>query len=350
MSEEKMHSTMPSNNLKLELKNLADQVMVITGASSGVGLVTAKMAVAKGAKVVVAARNETALQKLTTELNRQGKNAVHVVADVAKEEDVERIAQTAITEFGRFDTWVNNASISIYGHAMDVSIPDMRQLFETNFWGVVYGTRAAAKHFKETGKPSAIINVGSIFGNKSSVIQTAYATSKFAVHGWTEGVRMEFEKEQLPISVTLVHLAKIDTPYPEHAHSYLPNQPTHLGMMYPPEAAAEAILFAAQKPKRDMYVGGQAKFLTVLAHLMPRFTDRYVEQALYPTLYDERPSKSQSESNLYQAGYGLHERGVNKGWKRKRSYYVKASKHPILATAAIAGVAILGIKLFKCKK
>lgn len=350
MPEEKMHSNMPSNNLKLDLKKLADQVIVITGASSGIGLVTAKMAVAKGAKVVVAVRNETALQKLTTELNADGKKAVYVVADVAKEEDVERIAQTAITEFGHFDTWVNNAGIAIYGHGMDISVPDMKRMFEVNFWSVVYGSRAAAKHFKETEKPSAIINVGSVFGDKSSVMQSIYASSKFAVHGWTDSIRMEFEKEHLPISVTLIHPYKTDTPYTEHAHSYIANQPSHLGIVYPPEAVAESILFAAQKPKRDMYVGGMSKLTAVLNDFFPRFTDRFVEKVVYPSQYSDLPSKSQEESSLYQAGYGLHERGTNRGWKRKRSYYVKASKHPVLTTAVIVSVAILGTKLFKHKK
>lgn len=351
MSKEKMHSSEPSNNLKLDLKKLADQVIVITGASSGIGLVTARMAVAKGAKVVVAARNETALKKLVAQLNTDRHRAAYVIADMAKEEDVERIAEKAIAEFGRFDTWVNNAGVSIYGHGTEINVPDMKQLFDTNFWGVVYGTRAAAKHFKETKKPSAIINVGSIFGNKSSVLQSIYAASKFAIHGWTDSIRMEFEKEHLPISVTLIIPAKIDTPYTEHAHSYLPNHPSHLGMVYPPEAVAEAILFAAQKPKRELYVGGMAKFTTALTHFFPRFTDRFVEKVMYPSQYNsEQPSKSKEESSLYKAGYGLHERGTNKGWIRKRSYYVKASKHPILTTFAVASVAILGIKLCKRKK
>ena len=350
MSSGKMESKMPSNNLKLNLKKLADQVIVITGASSGIGLVTARMAAAKGAKVVAAARNEDALKKLAAELNNKGQTAVYVIADVSKEEDVDRIAEKAIEEFGHFDTWVNNAGVAIYGHGTEVSVPDMKRMFEVNFWGVVYGSRAAAKHFKDTRTPSAIINVGSVFGDKSSVMQSIYATSKFAVHGWTDSIRMEFEKEQLPISVTLIHPHKTDTPYTEHAHSYIPNQPSHLGIVYPPEAVAEAILFAAQKPKRDMYVGGMSKFTAVLNNLFPRFTDRFVEEVMYPSQYRDRPSKPKEESSLYHAGYGLHERGTNKGWIRKRSYYVKAQKHPVLTTVAITSVAVLGLKLFKCKK
>lgn len=350
MSSEKTERKKPVNNLNLNLKKLADQVIVITGASSGIGLVTARMAAAKGAKVVVAARNEAALKKLTAEITDKGQSAIYVTADVAKEEDVDRIAERAIAEFGHFDTWVNDAGIAIYGHGTDISVPDMKRMFEVNFWGVVYGTRAAAKHFKKTRKPSAIINVGSVFGDKSSVMQSIYATSKFAVHGWTDSIRMEFEKEQLPISVTLIHPYKTDTPYTEHAHSYIPNQPSHLGIVYPPEAVAEAILFAAQKPKRDMYVGGMSKFTAVLNDLFPRFTDRFVEKVMYPSQYNNRPSKPKEESSLYKAGYGLHERGANGGWIRKRSYYLKASKHPVLTTVAIASVAILGVKLFKYKK
>ena len=350
MSTEKMQNSMPANNLKLSLKNLEDQVIVITGASSGIGLATARMAAAKGAKVVAAARNEEALKSLVDELKSKGQTAISVTADVSNEEEVNKIAEMAIGEFGHFDTWVNNAGVSIYGPGTEISTPDMKQMFETNFWGVVYGTKAAAKHFQETGQPSAIINVGSIFGNKSSVAQSIYASSKFAVHGWTESVRMEFEKKHLPISVTLIHPGKIDTPYTQHAHSYLENQPTHIGMIYPPEAVAEAILFAAQKPKRDMFVGAQSKFLTVLSHLLPRFTDRYVEKVMFPSQYDDRPSKPKEESSLYQAGYGLHERGINKGWKRKKSYYVKATERPVLATVAITSLALIGMKLLKHKK
>ncbi|MFL2104848.1 SDR family oxidoreductase [Desemzia sp. FAM 23991] len=350
MSSDKMESKMPSNNLKLNLKKVADQVIVITGASSGIGLVTARMAAAKGAKVVAAARNEEALKKLVDELTAKGQTAIYVTADVSKEEDVDRIAEKAIEEFDHFDTWVNNAGVAIYGHGTEISIPDMKQMFETDFWGTVYGSRAAAKHFKDTRTPSAIINVGSVFGDKSSVMQSIYATSKFAVHGWTDSIRMVFEKEHLPISVTLIHPYKTDTPYTEHAHSYIPNQPSHLGIVYPPEAVAEAILFAAQKPKRDMYVGGMSKLTAVLNDFFPRFTDRFVEEVVYPSQYRDRPSKPQDESSLYKAGYGLHERGTNKGWIRKRSYYVKAQKHPVLTTVAITSIAVLGLKLFKCKK
>lgn len=196
---------------KLSLKKLEDQVIVITGASSGIGLVTARMAAAKGAKVVVVARNEEALRQLTDELTGEGHSAVWVKADVGKEEDVNRIAETAIREFGRFDTWVNNAGVSIFGKAMDVTIGDMKRDFDTNFWGVVYGSKAAVNHFKERGEPGALINIGTVYDDRDVVLQSTYSASKFAVHGFTENLRMELEKEKAPVSVTLVRPGRIDT-------------------------------------------------------------------------------------------------------------------------------------------
>lgn len=266
---------------KLKLKKVKDQVIVITGATSGIGLVTARMAAEKGAKVVAAARNEEALQELVDEVKKKGHEAIYVKADVGKEEDVNRIAETAISTFGQFDTWVNNAAVSVFGHAMDVTTEDMKRVFDTNFWGPVYGTRAAVKHFTSRGGPGALINVGSLFGDRGTVIQSTYASAKFALHGWTESIRMELEKEQAPVSVTLIHPGRIDTPYNEHARSYLDKQPAHYrSMIYPPEAAAEAILFAAEHPKRDMYIGSQAKAIAMLGALFPRLTDRLMEKIM----------------------------------------------------------------------
>jgi short-subunit dehydrogenase len=170
---------------------------------------------------VLAARNEEALKELTAQLTAQGHAVVYVVADVGNEEDVVRISDLAIATFGSFNTWVNNAGVSIFGKIMNVEIPDMKRMFDTNFWGTVYGSRTAVKHFTERQVPGALINVGSIFGDRSNVIQSTYAASKYALHGFTEALRMELEKDKAPISVTLIHPGRIDTPYNEHARSYI---------------------------------------------------------------------------------------------------------------------------------
>ncbi|TGE06629.1 SDR family oxidoreductase [Hymenobacter fodinae] len=324
--------------MNLKLKPLHQQTIVITGASSGIGLVTARMAAKKGARVVLAARNADALRQLAHEINSQGGQALAVPTDVGSEEMM-RLAAAAQAAFGGFDTWVNNAGVSIFGHCDEVSIPDMERMFATNFWGTVYGSRLAVQHYKQRREPGALINIGSFFGDRATPVQSTYCASKHALHGWTNALRMELEVEKAPVSVTLIHPGRIDTPYNEHAQSYFEQQVAHRGMVYPPEAVAEAILFAAAHPKRDMYVGFQAKALTLAGHLAPRIMDKVMEALIYPTQLDpKRPSRNAETSALYKAGYGLHERGSHEGWFRSRSLYVKAEKHPLLAAAAVAGL------------
>lgn len=337
------------NMMKLNLKKLEDQVIVITGASSGIGLVTARMAAEQGAHLVLVSRNEEALKRLVKEFNKKDQIAIYVKADVGLEEDVKRVAEEAIAEFGRFDTWINNAGISIFGHAIDVSIKDMKKLFDTVYWGVVYGSREAVNHFKERNEPGALINIGSLLGDRGTVVESTYSAAKFAVHGWTESLRMEVEKDSIPVSVTLIHPGRIDTPYNEHAQSYLEKQPGHRGMIYPPDAVAEAILFSASHPKRDMYVGSQAKILSILGKAFPRITDKVEEYYLYPTQHISKPSRPKDDSALHKSGYGLHARGTSEGWKRKSSLYVKASKHPVLSTVLLGSVALLAHGLIKKK-
>jgi short-subunit dehydrogenase len=324
----------------VRLRDLADQVVVVTGASSGIGLVTAREAVNRGAAVVLAARNTEALSELVSELRRRGGRAVDVVADVGRPEDVARIAATAVQEFGRFDTWVNNAGVSIFGRVDEVSIEDMRRMFDTNFWGVVYGCREAVRHYKErTDFAGAIVNVGSVFGDRSNVVQSTYASSKFAVHGWTDALRMEMEAASVPVSVTLVHPGRIDTPYNEHAQSYLEDQPAHRGIIYPPEAVAEAILHAAEHPVRDLFVGSQAKLGAVAGAVAPRLTDLLMERYMFWSQRADRPSRRTGDSALHGPGYGLHERGTHQGWVRSRSYYLKAEMHRRAIALAVAGSA-----------
>ncbi|HEX8920718.1 MAG TPA: SDR family oxidoreductase, partial [Pyrinomonadaceae bacterium] len=187
--------------MNVQLKKLGEQIIVITGASSGIGLVTARTAARQGAKLVLAARSEDALRQLVDEIKMEGGEAISVVADVGQEQDVRRIAEAAIQRFGGFDTWVNNAGVSIYGRVLEVSMEDHRQLFETNYWGLVHGSRVAAEHLRTRG--GAIINVGSSLSDRAIPLQGTYCASKHAVKGYTDVLRMELEEEDAPISVTL---------------------------------------------------------------------------------------------------------------------------------------------------
>jgi short-subunit dehydrogenase len=325
--------------MKPSLRALEDQVVVVTGASSGIGLVTARMAAARGAGLVLAARNAGALDALAAEIRAAGGTAIAVPADVGVPADVERVAQTAVRELGGFDTWVNNAGVSIFGRIEDVSLEDMRRMFDTVYWGVVHGSLEAVRQFRERGG-GALVNVGSLFGDRATPLQSTYASAKHAVHGFTEALRMELEAEGAPVSVTLVHPGRIDTPYNEHAQAYTDRHPVHRVMVYEPETVAEAILYAAEHPARDLYIGTQAKALAILGRVAPRLTDMAMERYLFWGQLDpDRPAPPREHSALYQAGRNPRERGSHRGWKRSRSLYLMGQEHRRLRDAAVAGLA-----------
>lgn len=328
--------------MKVKLKKLEEQVLVITGASSGIGLATARMAARKGARLVLASRSDEALRELVEEIRRQNGQAVHVRADVASEADVRRIADEARRTFGGFDTWVNNAGASVYGRALEVSADDMRRVFDTNVWGVVYGSRIACEHLRDRG--GALINIGSEVSDQPIPLQAIYSASKHAVKGWTDALRMELEHEGAPISVTLIKPGPIDTPYTEHAKNYLEDEPQHAPPVYAPESVAEAILYAAATPVRDLYVGGGAKLTAALGRWAPRFADKLVARAVISGTHSGRPRKGGEA--LHEAGGGLRERGDYPGLVRN-SLYTRAAVHPVLTSAAAVGAGLLVASFFR---
>jgi NADP-dependent 3-hydroxy acid dehydrogenase YdfG len=186
-----------------KLKGLYDQVIVLTGASSAVGLCTAQLASRAGAKLVLVARNTRALESLVSMIGSTGGDAMSLAADVSVRDEVTAVAKAAVERFGRIDTWVNNAGISIYGRLDEVSEAESRHLFDINFWGVVNGSLAALPHLLRTG--GALVNVGSEAPGAALPMQGMYASSKHAVRGFTEALRAEFgQADHAPVAIALV--------------------------------------------------------------------------------------------------------------------------------------------------
>lgn len=171
------------------LKPLDQQVIVLTGASSGIGLATAHDAARRGAKLVLVARSGDVLEAVVRGLAAGGFDATHVVADVSQREQVEHVACEAVARFGRIDTWVNCAGSTIYGRLDEVTEEDSRRLFDINFWGMVNGSLAALPHLRMTG--GALINVGSEASELAIPLQGMYSASKHAVKGFTDALRIE---------------------------------------------------------------------------------------------------------------------------------------------------------------
>jgi len=325
--------------MKVRLKPLQDQVIVLTGASSGIGLTTARMAARRGARLVLAARNGAALQQLAEEIQQNGGQAVPVIADVGNEAEVREIARVAQERFGGFDTWINNAGGGIFGRLTEVSTADHRRLFETNFWGVVYGSLEAARHLGERG--GALINVGSVVSDRALPLQGMYSASKHAVKGFTDALRVELESVGAPVSVTLIKPTSIDTPFPRHARNYMDQEPSLPPPVYAPELVAEAILHCAETPRRDLIVGGGGKAISTMGLRAPRATDRVMETQGFQNQQKSGQPPRQPEGALHAPTYGLHERGGYEGHTRETSLYTQASLHPMLTGALLLGAGVL---------
>jgi NAD(P)-dependent dehydrogenase (short-subunit alcohol dehydrogenase family) len=330
----------------IKLKRLEDQVMVVTGGTSGIGLATARRAAARGARVVLCSRNEPELRETVSAIEERGGTARSVVADVANQEDVERLAATAIEEFGTIDTWVNNAGVSFYGKLMEVAIEDMRRLFEVNFWGTVYGTRAAVARLRGSG--GALINIGSVVSDRAIPLQGAYSASKHAVKGFTDALRMELEKEGAPISVTLIKPSTIDTPYFQHAKNYMAVEPKPPAPVYAPEVVANAILRAAEHPVRDITIGGGGRLISALGTALPRLTDFYMERAMFESQRTDIPSRERAGNLYVHSPNEGRERGGYPGHVLESSVYTRAALPPGKALlAAGLGLAVFaGLRSF----
>lgn len=283
--------------MAIKLKKLSAQVVVITGATSGIGLTTARMAAQEGATLVLAARNGDALSGLADELRGQGTKVDTVVADVGNKDDVARIGQAAIDRFGRIDSWLNNAGVSIYGRAEDVSQDDMERLFQTNFWGVVNGSLEAVRRMR--GQGGALINLGSELSDCAAPLQSMYSASKHAVKGFTDSLRMELANDDVPISVTLIKPAGIDTMFTVHAKNLMDQEPELPGPLYAPEVVAKAILTAMRTPQRDVYIGAAARLMALGATHAPGLLDKIMGAAMFSGQKKGYPSAPQREDALH---------------------------------------------------
>ncbi|MGF1634261.1 MAG: SDR family oxidoreductase [Phycisphaerae bacterium] len=335
-----------------KLRDLDEQTILITGATSGIGLTTARMAAKAGANVVLFARDEGALRDLAGEINgtsdggarggrKQGR-AAFCAGDVASLDDLRHCRDVAENAFGRIDAWVNNAGVSIYGPIMDVNIDDARRLFETNFWGLVHGSRVAAEYFRDHAEPGidkALINVGSVLSDRAIPLQGFYCASKHAVKGFTDSLRMELEKDGVPVSVTLIKPGSIDTPYNEHGANLLEKDTRNPPPVYAPETVARAIVWCCHHHERDVVVGFGGKAISALGTLAPRLMDKLMEGTMFAAQKQSADSE-RTYRNLYAPSGNLRERSNYNYATRERSYYTASGRHGLAALGTLAALGI----------
>lgn len=324
----------------MRLKRVSEQVIVITGASSGIGRATALLAARKGAAVVLTARSAEELAQVAGEIHRAQGRAVFQAADVTEPQQLEEVVALALREFGRIDTWVNVAGISAYGRLDQFELEDMQRVMDVTFWGVVHGTRAALPHLRDAG--GALINIGSEVSSIAVPLQGPYVAAKHAVAGFTDVLRLELEQERAPISVTLIRPGSIDTPFFQHAMSVTAHEPLPPPPVYAPELVAEAILHCAAHPRRDLVVGGGARAMIGLSHWAPRLARRLFEGTLFRSQQGNELTRD-AEGALYWPSGPSAVRGGYSG--RKLSLYTRVQLHPwsSLFTIALLGAGVAAI-------
>lgn len=325
---------------KARLKPLDRQAIVITGATSGIGLSTARRAARAGACVFLIARGEQDLKRLTEELQAEGARAAYAVADVADYDALAEAAEKCRRLFGGFDTWVNNAGVSIYGPIRETTLEDQRRLFETNYWGVVNGSLVAAEHLRERPDGGAIINVASILADAPIPVQGVYSASKHAVKGFTNALRMELMREQAPITLSLVKPGAVDTPYSKHARN-LTGQAVHNPQpVYATHVVADTILYCASHPIREITVGGGGRLIASFYSALPGLAEPLFAK-FAPSLMRDRHSAWQPyEDGLYDPTEDGLDEEVHYPMVRQFSVLAEARKHPGVTGGALALVAL----------
>lgn len=327
------------------MRQIEQQVIVITGASSGIGLVTAQQAARRGAKVVLAARNGRDLEHAVDEIRREGGDAIAVPTDVSDFGEVQRLAERALEHYGRIDSWVNNAGVALYGEFTQLDLDDFRRVLEINFFGQVHGAKAALPHLENSS--GALICIGSALSDRGAPLQSAYSAAKHAVKGWLDALRVELEHAGSSVRVTLIKPASINTPLFSKAKTLLGVEPQPIPPVYPPEIVADAILQAAAGDYRELYTGTAGRMLALGETLSPRMVDHRLARGGYKKQKSSWSRPAEAPANLYapvrsDGGVRGDFSGIEKNWSaydvtvRKRGRRVAGA---LLALAALTAAA-----------
>ncbi len=326
----------------MSLKPIEQQVVVVVGASSGIGRSAALKFARRGARVVAAARGEPGLRSLVEEIRAQGGEATYLTADVLDFEQLRRVADHAAATYGRLDTWVQTAAVSVYATFEETRPEEFKQVVDTNLTGQAYGALAALPHLRREGR-GALIHVSSVEARRALPYQSAYAASKHGIKGFLEALRMELAREGVPVSVTEVMPSTINTPFFDKARTRLGVKPMGVPPFYQPELVADAILYAAEHPTPEITVGGAGKALAVSQAVAPRLTDAVLTLVAFGGQRTTEPKSDAAPSNLFHTLPGFDRvHGDFGAQARRTSAYTWMATHPAARRALAAAALGLG--------
>jgi NAD(P)-dependent dehydrogenase (short-subunit alcohol dehydrogenase family) len=322
----------------MRLKPIQEQVVVVVGASSGIGREIALRFAARGAKVVVAARGEPGLVSLVETINSTGGTAIHVVCDVTRDDEVSAVAGAAVREYGRIDTWVNAAAVSVYAKFEETSAEEFRRVVDVTFMGQVNGARAALPHLRREGR-GALIAISSVESRVGMPLHTSYSAAKHATEGFLDALRRELLHDGVPVSVTSVKPTTINTPFFDNARTKMGVKPQGPPPRYEPSVVADCVLYAAATPIRELYAGGGARMMELGQTLAPSLMDRVVSRVAVKAQQTDEPKPLGAPDNLFEPRMDeTRVQGDFSSTSRSSSVYTWLETHRGARTLLAAGV------------
>jgi NAD(P)-dependent dehydrogenase (short-subunit alcohol dehydrogenase family) len=324
----------------VKLKPVGEQVVALMGASSGIGRETALRFARNEARVVVSARGEEGLDSLVEEIRREGGEAIAVPADTSEFEQVKAVADRAVEEYGRLDTWVHLAAVGLFATFEQTTPEEFERVIDVNLMGQVYGAMAALPHIKREGR-GTLIHISSMGAKRSIPLQSAYCASKHGIDGFLEALRVELKHEGWPISVTQVMPATINTPFFDKARTKLGVKPVAPPPIYGPNIVADAILHAAENSARDLVVGGAARAVISTQTVSPRLLDAVLKRVGFEVHYTDEPKPADAPDNLFGPIEGHNTSEGSFGDRaHPKSLYNWLEMHPVVRRGAAAGMAL----------
>jgi NAD(P)-dependent dehydrogenase (short-subunit alcohol dehydrogenase family) len=321
------------------------QVVVVTGASSGVGRATAVAFARTGARVGLLARGRSGLDGAKRNVEAAGGTGLVLEADVADAAAVDAAAALVESELGPIDVWVNNAMVTIFAPFDAIEPDEFRRVTEVTYLGFVYGTMAALKRMKQRDR-GTIVQVGSALAYRGIPLQTAYCGAKHAIQGFNESLRAELLHERSNVRLTMVQLPALNTPQFDHGRSRMPRRAQPVPPIYQPELAADAILWAAKHGRREVYVGGPTAAVIAGNNVVPALGDRYLAKTNFEAQQTPQPQDPDAPDNLFQPlaeDPGAHGRFDAVSKPRSIQWWLTSNRDALI-TGAGAALAALGLR------